>query len=298
MDIKGLSDLFNSGNWSLIQPAMQQYEADMAKTQATTAGLVGQEKRAAEMQPFDIGHKKALTRQSEVTSNATQNRLDVEQGVPLADRQKAYWAELMGKSQDANANALKNNMEALRHYTAIAKQRPLSLEELNEVQTKYKGMEKFLVDPKAIAAGEAAYKHYVESSPDYMKAAMQADQRLKGVQAGVAARGSGGGSKSTEPQKLSAEQAMTYHQRMAAQYPAGSAEQLQHQAEADRYELIMYRKMREAAAARNVGEVDISKVGKNGVPVVQEKPLAPTPRAGSPAKPASLPPLPPGAKLD
>jgi hypothetical protein len=87
---------------------------------------------------------------------------------------------------------------------------------------------------------------------------------------------------------MSAEQAMTHYRRLANEATDPQQKAL-YEAEADRNELIMYRKAQEAALARGVGKPDLAQLPGGNIPTVQPRPLIPTPRPGQAPKPGSSP---------
>lgn len=180
MDINGLNALFNSGNWSLIQPAMEQFNTAGEKAKADVAESQARTNRSNTLLPADLAHTKALTRQSNVTSDATQDTLDVKRGVPMADRTQEYWNELRGKSSDAQLKVISNNMEAMRYY---ASKPTLTLEDQTTMRQQYPGLFEQLSKPGGRQVAMQAYDDFVKHSADYQKTELQGQYHLKGAQA-------------------------------------------------------------------------------------------------------------------
>ena len=178
MDINGLNALFNSGNWSLIQPAMEQFNTAGEKAKADVAESQARANRSNTLLPADLAHTQALTRQSNVTSDATQDTLDVKRGVPMADRTQEYWNELRGKSSDAQLKVISNNMEAMRHY---ASKPTLTLEDQTTMRQQYPGLFEQLSKPGGRQVAMQAYDDFVKHSADYQKNKYTADQHLAGI---------------------------------------------------------------------------------------------------------------------
>ena len=180
MDINGLNALFNSGNWSLIQPAMEQFNTAGDKAKADVAYQQALTNKTNTMLPAELAHIQALTRQSNVTSDATQLKNDTEAGVPVAERTKAYWDELRGKSSDAQPKIISNNMEAMRHYAP----KPTStLEDQTTMRQQYPGLFEQLSKPGCRQTAMQAYDDYVKHSADYQTKEMQGKYHLAGTQA-------------------------------------------------------------------------------------------------------------------
>lgn len=285
-----LSQIFDQGQFSLIKPGMDAFNLDQQKQQATLQQLKGQEQRAQAMHPFEIDSKKAYTRQANAQAGTMEDRLKVLEGIPLPDRIAVGVAENKSKLTGAALQQADSEMEQLATLAAAALQNggslPLGMNVQNPEHAKYFG------SPKGAALAAQISKAYFMAKPKELYAASNDERNLARAReiakmtnermaaiAGAKATPQGG-----IPPKMSAEQAMAYYNGLASKEP-DPQKKAELQAEADRYELIMYRKAREAAAARQEGTPDLKGMG---IETIQNPPPAPTPRAGAtPPQPAA-----------
>lgn len=163
-----LMEIMQSPNWSMWGPSTQAFNLEQQKQKASLDEVQGREKRAVEMQPYEIQHRRALTEQSRQQARTQQIKSDLEESIPLADRSKVYFSDLRKKMNDNDLSILDNNMKALQHFVSKASSGQLGLGDLAELK-KYPGMEKFVTSPQGIKAGQAALEAYARSQVDYIK---------------------------------------------------------------------------------------------------------------------------------
>lgn len=299
MDLKSLSDLFQSGNWSLVQPALDQFNSTGEQAKANVAQTQALTNKTNTMLPYDVEHSKALTEGARQQARTQQLESDAKEGVPLADRTNAYWSDLKSKMSDVQINQLNNNMEAMRYY---ANKPQWSLEDQTTMQSQYPGLMEQLSSPNGRKVAAQIYDDHIKHSGKYMTEEMKAKYHLQGIQAQTGAmlqsmREQIGAGKFSKPwmvginSKIDMEHSPGKKQTMlidAAQQvgpetPEGQVF-LSRAAALDNAVLL------ERGQVPKPGSVDKEKVGV----AVAPKPTG-MPGKGSPGK---LPPLPNGAVLD
>jgi len=271
MDATGLPALFSQSNPFLAQMGVQSFNQDQAKAQQALLAAQGQEQRAQAVQPLEEAHKQALTRQGNANAASVEDSMAAQ--VPAAERLKQKMLEFHSKGTELERSQREADMYERGQNAAIIKanggQIPvwlLSKIPQNELQM-YQG--------KGLDTTMNILKAYHETHPKTMEAlAKQANDLERARIAagpGYARAANDGGSKEV---KTNFEQEINRLNRMADAEP-DEGKKLALQAQADRVELMMHRKLRAVAEARKEGDPDLSDRIKT-VPV--KEPTA-TPRA-------------------
>lgn len=279
-----LAQYFNSTNPFMWDQGMKVMEDSRAKSLADIAATQASTNKTNTMLPAELEHTQALAGQARQTARATEQANQVRDAVGVDAQKQSYMAKLYNDSSDADRKKLDNSMEVLRAYgSRVANGQPIPLPELQQIETSYPGISKFLT-PQTYKQGLKAYNDWVQASSEYQRAKLAADASRYRTENPPPRGGA------TGPKNMSAEQAMTYYRRLANEATDPQQRAL-YEAEADRNELIMYRKAQEAALARGVGKPDLAQLPGGNIPTVQPRPLTPTPRQGQqPAAPAWTPP--------
>jgi len=283
MDAVGLPALFSQSNPYLAQMGEQEWQQGQAKAQQALQTAQGQEQRAQAMQPLEEAHKRATTGYNQALSAQMNENMAAQP--PAADRMKLAMSEYRKKMSDSQAAEEDTKMQRRLHYAEMAAKNNgvLPLEYLSTLPEDERG---HFANPKAVATTQRLAKAWYDSHPktienrakqaaDLERARIMAEPGM--IRANKA--GAGGGEASL---KTNFEQEINRLNRLAAaEQDEGKKAALQ--AEADRVELMMHRKIREQALVRKEGDFDL---GAKGVPTVPTREPTPTPRAGSttPAK--------------
>jgi len=277
MDGQSLQSMWESGSPFLAQMGEQAWNQDKQKAQQALLAAQGQEQRAQAMQPLEQAHKQALTRQGNANAASVEDSMAAQ--VPAAERLKQKMLEFHSKGTELERSQREADMYERGQNAAIIKanggQIPvwlLSKIPQNELQM-YQG--------KGLDTTMNILKAYHETHPKTMEArAKQANDLERARIAagpGYARAANDGGSKEV---KTNFEQEINRLNRMADAEP-DEGKKLALQAQADRVELMMHRKIRAATEARKEGDPDLSGRMKT-VPV--KEPTA-TPRDNPTSKP-------------
>ena len=284
MDGTTLQNLFSQGNPFLAQMGEQAFNLDQQKQQATLAQLMGNEKRAQEMQPLEMQHRQALTRQGNANAATVEDSLAAQ--APAADRMKAAMQALHAKANDAERAQRDADMYERMQRASVIKanggQIPLYMQnQIPKEELPYytgKGLDLTLALGKAYhdthpktmearAKEEAAYKRATDV------ASMGANAR---VQAAGMSKGSGGGQKAPKsPREL-----MSYYDYKAnlAETPE---EQQHYQRLAQEQELLLQKELILRAQAGTGGKIDPATTANTGTVTTNPMPTpAATPRGG------------------
>ncbi len=288
-----LSTMFGSGNPWITKMGMDMFDQQQAKGQTDIETARGIEQRAAQMQPLEMEHRRALTRQGNANAATVEDSLAAQ--APLADRLKFKMTELHSKTNDIQRAQQDAEMYQMGQWAAMARankgQLPLEL-----MPNIPESARKILSTPQGINNTLAAFKAYHETHPRTLEqqAKQQADLERARImsQPGLERARNTPAPKAATIPKMSYSQQSNYYNELARleKDPIKKAEL---EAYADRAELMGYREKTAAGQARKEGEPDLQ---ASGIQTIPEKPLAPTPRRGTPAP--QLPALPPGATLD
>lgn len=283
MDAKSLSDLFQSGNWSLVQPALDQFNSTGEQAKANVAQTQALTNKTNTMLPYDVEHSKALTESARQQARTQQLESDAKEGVPLADRTNAYWSDLKSKMSDAQINQLNNNMEAMRYY---ANKPQWSLEDQTTMQSQYPGLMEQLSSPNGRKVAAQIYDDHIKHSGKYMTEEMKAKYHLQGVQTGANATIQAAGIRAASAvdvanikNSLAARlaNAKTPRDRQAAYISAAGAAEFAGDKDGANYYSKLAKDLDPAVAAQNgavpkAGTVDKSKLGIDVNPVPSTMP--------------------------
>jgi len=291
MDGQTLQGIFESPNFSLWNPASEAFNLAQQKAQQGLQAAQGQEQRAQAMQPLEMAHKQALTRQGNANAATVEDSLAAQ--VPASERLKQKMLEFHSKGTELERSQREADMYERGQNAAIIKanggQIPIWLLNKipqNELQMyQGRGLDTTMnilkayhdTHPKTLdakAKADAEYKKAIDA------AKILAENRLAVKKAGSGASG---------PKNMNAEQAMTYYNKLAMseQDPDLRA---QYQAEADRNELIALRFKQASGQVRGEQGLDIPATVAAGTPVNKPKTTpSPTPRDGGKPKPGSSP---------
>ena len=300
---QNLQELFSSPNFSLWQPAMDQYNT--AQQQAKqNIGLSEQLYRQNEEQfPVELDGKRALAenyRGQAAHSNALSAQIkDTLAALPPAEQRMAL---AMAKQRQAMTEAQRkqgdDEIGMLSQWAAVAKSNggAIPLDKLTEVPKQYRQL---LTGPKGIAAAEAIVRAHTSLSPAYQQAmdveALQGLNRLENTRlagqyqvqaAGVRAEASNKGG--TPQDKIALLMAKGDYKTLFSM--ASLAEKNQQPEEALRLKTLAqeafareYEKAQAPAAEAGKKKIDVPKMleGKLGGPVA---PAAPVPQKPTTAK--------------
>ena len=280
-----LSQIFDQGQFSLIKPGMDAFNLEQQKQQAGLAGLLGQEQRAQEMQPYEIASKKAYAGQAQAQADTMQDHLKVLQGIPMDQRIAVGVAENKSKLTGAALQQADTEMEQLAKLAAAAVQNggtlPLGMNVSNPEHAKYFSTPQgaklaaqitsayFNADPKQQAAESKSQRDYQRQLDVAKQMTAWHEQKI----VADAAKGSGGNG---EPPKMSTDQAISYWRNKAMSEP-DAAKKKQMEAMADQAELTLLNRRQLEIQARQANDPDLA---GRGIPTVGAPQVKPTPKPG------------------
>ena len=274
-----LSQFFGTGNPFMTQYGMGQMDIQKQKQEADLATTLGLEQRNQAMHPAELAGKQAVTRLN--NSTAAMNEDGLRRKIPAEDERKAALQASIAKMDDTSRAQMKaqvvRNMQLAAMMEKNGGQLPqgfnLSPEEMQIFQPKNL--------KNIIAHGQA----FLEMDPDWLAERKKAEEarRLEGIKAQGRVElkttpTAPKGGPSMAPPKMSLEQQMNYYNALALNEPDEAKKKL-YQNEADRIELMIYRKAIAGREAGRVGSPDLSDP-KFNIPTVPPVDLKPTPRDG------------------
>jgi hypothetical protein len=290
MDGRTLMEIMQSPNFSMWAPAEQAFNTAQERSKADLATTLGMEQRNKAMHPLEMRSKEASAKLNESTANLNQYALDTK--LPREEALKLNMQKFFKESDEMTQEQTRMKVQRMMQIAQMAKSNggalppgiQLSPEEIQQYSPanldkliKY-GETFFASDPKEIASRQRA-----------AEALKLAQTRTEGQIAvkGTPTPGKGGGGKTTDPglAKMNLEQQYGYYNNLAVREPDPEKKK-QYQAEADRIELMIYRKQIEAAAARRAGDPNLADP-RFDIPVNPNPSPTPTPRGNNPVVPPS-----------
>lgn len=279
MDANGLQQLFSQSNPFLAQMGEQSFNQDQATKQQTLADLVQKNMQSAQLQPGmlqkqldDSGHTQELTRQSKVTSDATDYATKAKP--PIAEAMAAAMSKLHAGMSEDNRKTEDTTMYKRLQLASMAQANGGVLP-LNVSSSIPEEERQYFASPQAVVLTLKMGKAYHDSHPATMEARAKeaanlertkelanatryaADQRLSGVEARIGAGGAGRSPKNPREES-------THYQILANAAVPGSAEQKQYQALADSAWAAVEREIILRASAAQGGKVDPAATVKSG----------------------------------
>mgnify|MGYP000644461700 FL=1 len=274
-----LSQFFGTGNPFMTQYGMGQMDIQKQKQEADLATTLGLEQRNQAMHPAELAGKQAVTRLN--NSTAAMNEDGLRRKIPAEDERKAALQASIAKMDDTSRAQMKaqvvRNMQLAAMMEKNGGQLPqgfnLSPEEMQ------------IFTPKNLKNIIAHGQAFLEMDPDWLAERKKAEEarRLEGIKAQGRVElkttpTAPKGGPSMAPPKMSLEQQMNYYNALALNEPDEAKKKL-YQNEADRIELMIYRKAIAGREAGRVGSPDLSDP-KFNIPTVPPVDLKPTPRDG------------------
>jgi hypothetical protein len=284
MDGQTLQQLFAGSNPFLAQMGEKAFNLDQQKRQADLATTLGLEQRNQAMHPLQMQNTQAVTRLNNSTAATNEDNLKAQ--LPAEKRLQLKMSQFFKESDELTQEQTRMQVQRMMQIAQMAKSNggalppgiQLSPEEIQQYAPgnldkliKY-GETFFASDPKEIAARQRAAE------------ALKLEEKRAQGRIDLKSIAPPGGGKNTDPglAKMNLEQQYGYWNNMAAR-ETDAEKKAQYQAEADRIELMIYRKRSEAEAARKAGNVDpVATANNPGGDVVARPPAnpLPTPRNG------------------
>ena len=279
MDGQTLQSIFESPNFSLWNPASEAFNQDQQKAQQALLAAQGQEQRDQAMQPLEQAHKQATTGYNQALTKQLESNMAAQP--PAEERMKLAMSEYRKKMSDAQSAEEDTKMQRRMQYAEMASKNNgvLPLEYLNSLPEDERA---HYASPQATQRTQALARAWYDTHPKTIenRAKEAAALERATVAAGpgyarAAAVGKAGGRSATG---MTPDKAIGYWNNMAAQETDPDLK-AQYQAEGDRNELIVLRRMQAAAQARGEQGLDIPATQAGGKPVNKTPtPLAPTKR--------------------
>ncbi len=296
MDGQTLQQLFSGSNPFLAQMGEKAFNLDQQKRQADLASIMGQEQRAQQMLPLEMEQKRQAARMSGGQADLYADQIASKP--PAEDRRKAAMQEMLAKMDETTKAQFKAQVTRNMQIAAMAKANKGALPP--GLQLSPEEMQMF--DPKNLDAIIQHGKTFLEFDPEEIAKRQRASEQMRLEQERQKGRidlkntptAGSGGAKTTDPglAKMNLEQQYGYWNNLAAR-ETDEAKKAQYQAEADRIELVILRKVVNAATANKAGNVDPVATANNPEGNIVARPPAnpqPTPRnnvaptSGSPAQ--------------
>ena len=279
MDARSLQELWQGPSPFLAQMGKGAFDLAQQKQEADLATTLGLEQRNQAMHPAELAGKQAVTRLN--NSTAAMNEDGLRRRIPAEDERKAALQASIAKMDDTSRAQMKaqvvRNMQLAAMMEKNGGQLPqgfnLSPEEMQ------------IFTPKNLKNIIAHGQAFLEMDPDWLAERKKAEEarRLEGIKAQGRVElkttpTAPKGGPSMAPPKMSLDQQMNYYNSLALNEPDKAKKKL-YQNEADRIELMIYRKAMAGREAGRVGSPDLSDP-KFNIPTVPPVDLKPTPRDG------------------
>ena len=280
MDGRTLMDIMQSPNFSMWGPAEEAFKLNQQKEQANLATTLGMEQRNQAIHPLEMEQKRQAARMSGGQADIYADTLA--RKIPAEEERKAALQASIAKMDDTTRAQMKaqvvRNMQLAAMMEKNGGQLPqgfnLSPEEMQ------------IFTPKNLKNIIAHGQAFLEMDPEEISKRQRAAEaerlaKIRGqVQMDVKATPTAPKSGPTmAPPKMNLDQQMNYYNALALNEKDEAKKKL-YQAEADRIELMIYRKAMAGGEARRVGSPDLSDP-KFNIPTVPPVDLKPTPRDGS-----------------
>ena len=195
MDINSLSSLFASGDWSLWDEGINEFNLRQKQAEANLASTLGAEQRAADKHPLTLENLTLGNR----TAQLNNDNLQYEQQVRLpADMKRESLITQHRNSLDAaSRDMLDKDMTVLSQLTAAAASNggvlPLPL--MAQVPERYRG---YFADPKSVSKLAEITKAYVTASQKFLLENLDSSNKRLERAVSPPSR-SGGGKSATNP---------------------------------------------------------------------------------------------------
>jgi len=279
MDGRTLMEIMQSPNFAMWGPAEQAFNTTQEKAKADLATTLGLEQRNQEMHPLEKESKRQAARMSGGQADIYADTLA--RKIPVEDERKAALQKSIAGMDDTSRAQMKAQVVRNMQLAAMMEKNGgmlpqgfnLSPEEMQIFQPKNL--------KNIIAHGQA----FLEMDPDWLAERKKAEEarRLEGIKAQGRVElkttpTAPKGGPSMAPPKMSLDQQMNYYNALALNEPDEAKKKL-YQNEADRIELMIYRKAMAGREAGRVGSPDLSDP-KFNIPTVPPVDLKPTPRDG------------------
>ena len=266
-ELNTLAKLFEGGHYSLYGQGQQAVDQAMQRKQADLQSVLGAEQGAQAMQPLELENKRATTRLNTSTAALNENSLQ--------DRMKKSFYELDDMQREKVNQDMNRRFQIASAVKANGGQVPLALQAYipQEELQYYTGPN---LD-KTLSIG----KTFIENSPKWLDQRMKEDAATKrasevariNAQNRLDVKKVGGGTGAAG--KLSLEQYLTQLNRQIAGMEDGP-EKAALQAEADRTEVQILRKIVAGRQAAQGGAINPGETAKQGT-VVTNPQYEPTP---------------------
>ena len=279
MDARSLQELWQGPSPFLAQMGKGAFDLAQQKQEADLATTLGLEQRNQAMHPLEMESKRQAARMSGGQADIYADTLA--RRIPAEDERKAALQASIAKMDDTSRAQMKAQVVRNMQLAAMMEKNGgmlpqgfnLSPEEMQIFQPKNL--------KNIIAHGQA----FMEMDPAWLAERKKAEEarRLEGIKAQGRVElkttpTAPKGGPSMAPPKMSLDQQMNYYNALALNEPDEAKKKL-YQNEADRIELMIYRKASAGRDASRVGDPDLSNP-KFNIPTVPPINWKPTPRDG------------------
>lgn len=175
---QNLLDVMNQGQWSLLNPMMQQQDTASQQASQNLAATRQATTQQAEMHPLLMQETQARTNQYGAASRLSaaqaaglEDSLKVLQSIPMDQRVATAVKEHAAKASAADLQMMGDRFKTLAPYAAAAAANKgvLPLEMQQELQTKNPALLPYLANPQAVAKTSNAVQAFLTSTPEYVK---------------------------------------------------------------------------------------------------------------------------------
>jgi hypothetical protein len=277
-----LAKMFGTGNPFMTEYGMQGLENQQKTKEANLAALMGAEQRAQAMHPLDMESKRASTALNQ--SNANLNQYALSTKLPKDKALEQVMQKFHKETDDVSREQAKAKVIRMMQIARMAKAAGGVLPEgMNLTPEEMRQLSPDRLDP-AIQYGETFLRYdptEIAARQRAAEAQSLAKIRTDGQIAVKNTPGAGGKKDPTmAPPKMNLEQQMGFYNNLAFA-EKDEEKKKQYQAEADRLELMIYRKAIEAQKARQAGDPNLADPRFGNLPVNPMPTPQPTPRGGS-----------------